>query len=74
MKRDMMGSQALSQAVDRRLLEYLVSLNDGASDQWEALGRTARDPEVRDLLAKTAAMQRKAARTLGELLPRYLTP
>lgn len=66
--------EAVNRAADRRILEYFISLNAGAADHWEATGRGARHPDVRNLLAHTAAMERKVARQLAGMLPRFLSP
>jgi len=73
-KFNVMGSQSLARANDRRMLEYFISLNGGAADHWEALGHMARNPEVRDLLLETAVTQRKLTRSLSEMLPKYVMP
>lgn len=70
----MQGQEAMSRAADRRILEYFISLNSAAADQWEALGATARHQEVRDLLVHTATLERKFARSLADLLPRFIAP
>ena len=68
----MLSSAALSRASDRRILEYFISLNAAAADQWEGLGVTAEHPQVRDLFVETAGMQRKLVEGLSDMLPRFL--